>query len=545
MGRVTLGGLGAFGVIRDQTPHDIPIEAFTDAKNVRFTPSGAERFTGSTQVLGNLLGGTTQRWIHYFPDRSQPTWIYASTTKVWCVASESSHAEITRTTGGAYTGIPSERWMGNGYNGRLLLNNAVDAPQDWPLFDTSGATKLRNLPNWMAGYSAKTIRPFKGFLVAGNLFDGTTRFPYRIRWSDLAEPGTVPGNWDLGNPASFGGERDLADTPDVIVDQLVMGDVNIIYKENSTWGMQFYGGQDIFKTWRFLDDQGLLARDCAVQYPSGHVVLTANDVGVHNGQRGSFTSILEGKLRKWLFKQIDQTNFFNCFLTKNEPLKEIWICIPESGSEYATLAIVWNYASGGVGFRELRTVPFADPGQTATFGSPGDDSWDGGADISWDADDAPWGGSTLASRGSNYVVMLEWKDPLAPAPQAVQTEATSLFDGDSYSSFLERTSLAIVGSDRSGKAVLDRDVFKLCTGIYPTIQASVGFQINVFLGTQEYIDEGITWYGPQTFTQGVDEFAEFLEQGRFLSVRFESKTDAPWTLVAYAMDLQPIGRHYG
>jgi len=46
--------------------------------------------------------------------------------------------------------------------------------------------------------------------------------------------------------------------------------------------------------------------------------------------------------------------------------KEIWVCVPESGATYATIALVWNWTNGNIGIRELDEVPFGAAGVIAS-----------------------------------------------------------------------------------------------------------------------------------------------------------------------------------
>jgi hypothetical protein len=238
----------------------------------------------------------------------------------------------------------------------------------------ASSQRLVDLPNWPAGYTAKFIRPFGVFLVAGNIFDGVAQRPFRLKWSHPAVPGSVPTSWDATDPATDAGERDLGITSDELVDGLSLGDIFIIYRENSTWGMRFIGRPDIFQTWQITQESGILARDCVLDTPQGHFVVTEKDVVLHQGTKASFQSLVETQLRRWLFSQIDSTYFYNCFVVRNAPMKEIWFCFPEKGEVYANLALVWSWAGKGIGVRSLPNVPFAWGGVVPAGGSGEDAS---------------------------------------------------------------------------------------------------------------------------------------------------------------------------
>jgi len=92
------------------------------------------------------------------------------------------------------------------------------------------------------------------------------------------------------------GEVDIAETPDLLVDALHLGDALIVYKERSMYAVRYVGYPAIFAVQRLPGDSGMLFRGCGAMTPLGHVVLTAGDVVLNTGQvcsplpMGSFAS---------------------------------------------------------------------------------------------------------------------------------------------------------------------------------------------------------------------------------------------------------------
>lgn len=353
MPRETIQITGSPGIVRDTPAHQLGLNAWTDGSNVRFGEKGAESLLGDESTFS--AASVTPLWLGFFPPITDPRWVYATTTAVW-VYQGASHTDITRLSG-AYTGSAGERWNATIFNGVGILNNTIDVPQQWTDIDAS--TLLTDLSNWPSTRRCKSLRSFKNFLVALYLTDSGTERPYRILWSDSADTGTVPGSWDSTDPTTDSREFDLAATSDYLVDQLPMGDVNIIYKENSTWGMQYIGAPFYFRFWKILSKNGLLHRDCVVNVPFGHSVVTQNDWIVHSGQVEQSNSIIDANQRNWLFKTIDTDNFKNSFLLADPRQNEVYFFFPESGETYASMALVWNYKYKSIGVRELTTtIPF-------------------------------------------------------------------------------------------------------------------------------------------------------------------------------------------
>lgn len=358
MARVKVGGLPRPGYVADKPGYDLPPDAWTEVRNARFNYKGAEAFGGHELVTS--AEGLTPLWVKSFPPVTSPLWVYAGLTRVnaW---DGTTHSDISRVAGGAYTAIAEERWQGEVLNGIGFFNNTIDVPQMWLSFDTS--VKLANLTNWPATVRCKFLRPHKYFLFAGfTIEDGNDR-PFRLRWSHSTLPGTIPSSWALNDPTKDSGEFDIAETDDYLVDGLTLGENFIVYKQRNVHLVQYVGRPNIFAQWRIIPGRGLLTRDCVHAFPGGHFVAGMDDIYIHHGQRGSEQSLLEGTLRRHIFSQIDTTNFFNCYVVNYELLGESWFCFPEAGSIYPTQALVWNRFTGGVGIRDLQISPFTFAGQ--------------------------------------------------------------------------------------------------------------------------------------------------------------------------------------
>jgi hypothetical protein len=357
MPRITLPDLGRIGLVTDPFEEDIPPNGWSNVMNARFSEKGASSILGHTLVLDDAPAlAITPLWVQYFPADTGPRWVYADNNDVR-VYEDGSHTEITRVSG-PYNA--TERWQGAVFNGLGILNSAGDAPQLWAPIDD--ATKLVDLTNWPASYLCRFIKPFKNFLIAGHIYDGSTSHPFRVMWSHPADPGTVPTSWDVTDATKDAGHFDLGKTSDPVVDGRQLGDLFIVYRENSVYALQITGTSQVFRNYDLEIGGGILWKDCVQPYPKGHVVATQDDLYVHNGIRGQSESTLSQRVRKWIRANRDTDNYKNSFLVTNRPEKEIWYCFPEIGHTYASVAVMWNWESGAVGLRALSEVPFASAG---------------------------------------------------------------------------------------------------------------------------------------------------------------------------------------
>ena len=397
MPRIHVDNLGSVGVIKDVPAHKLPPEGWSDADAMRFTAAGAEQIQSEREVLSDAsdpAGNPT--WLKQFPTTAAPLWMYsipesavaAADGNIYVVDSGvlPVHSEIARSAGGNYNTIVTERPTSFVHMGLGYWNSVEDIPQLWA--PMTAGTPMIDLSAWdtnpevdAGSTRCRMMRSYKNFIVIGDITDLTApgaRYPFRIRWSDAAEPGTAPTTWDVTVATNLSGETDLADTPDYVIDGKAYGDAFIIYKERTTWGMQFIGGTDGMRFWPIFPDMGILHRDCVVAFPKGHVVCTQDDLVVHQGQFGSEQSILNNRLRRWLFSNIDSTYYYNSFFCMNHPAKEVWFCFPTSvnltanPNGFATKTIIWNWEDNTIGLRDLPEagIPFAQPGPIVLADEP-------------------------------------------------------------------------------------------------------------------------------------------------------------------------------
>lgn len=274
----------------------------------------------------------------------------------------------TSATTTAFTGAVDDRWTGGSFGGVLILNNPVDGLYYWN-GDTS--TKLMRLTASASSappiaYKADVSRPFKSFIVQLGVTMSGTKYPYRVGWSDAAEPGSLPTSF-ASSATNLAGNVDLAETPGFVIDCLPLGDVNIVYKQDSRYAMEFLPGDtiDVFAFRRLPGNDGLFASGCIASTPKGHVFLTASkDVKIHSG--GEAVSIAEGRMRKWLESNIDSTYGSRTFLAVNSYKSEVWIVFPSTGSSVCNKAAMWNWNDDTWGIRSLSNVTFGASGLLPT-----------------------------------------------------------------------------------------------------------------------------------------------------------------------------------
>lgn len=507
MTMLTVDNAGA-GLNSDLSPEELGAGVWSAVQNVRFRNGYAERFKGSQQVFD--APAVTPYYIAPYSTTTTRYWLHAGLTAVYV----DDGTTRTNITGAAPTGAIDDRWTGGTLNGVMVLNNGVDLPTYW-----GGTGTLATLPGWGATWKAAAVRPFKNFLIALDITKGAVRYPHMVKWSDIAVPGAVPTSWDEANPALDAGELDLAETPDLLVDCLPLGDVNIVYKERSAYAMSYSGAPYIFSFRRLPGESGMLARGCGVATPLGHVVLTAGDVVLNNGQ--GMVSIANGAVRDLIFKNIDSTNYKRAFVTANPQKNEVWICFPKGTSETCNTAVVWSWIDKAWSVRKLDSVTYGAFGQISVAASGS--TWASDSDT-WASDATTWNENEYSPAEAR--LLMSHSTPRISIADVGTSDFGALIDAS-----LERT----------GMSLGDPAAVKTVRAIRPRIDGNAGAVINVQVGASMFPDAAPTWKAAQPFRIGQSIKVDQMVTGRFISVRFLNGDFAQWRMKSFDIDFVMAG----
>lgn len=510
--------VGAVGVVKDIDAAELPPGAWSDAQNIRFLDGAALQFLGHGQVY--LSPPEAPQYLLQANVAGARYWLYATAGKQFAVSNASGssvHTDITHATPRAGA---VNTWSGCVFGGVPVLNAGDGkSPMYW---DQNLAHKFADLPAWPSATSCKVIRQFKNMLIALDITKAGARFPYMVKWSSLAVPGALPSTWNESDATQDAGEFDLAEGQDPIVDGLGLKDSFIVYKESSTWAIDYIGGQFVLKSRKVSGMSGLLNMNCAVDFDTGmqnmHFAVTGSDIVIHDGYAAR--SVLDKKARRFWFQNIDVANKGKVFVFKNPFLNEIFVCYPAIGSTWCDTALVYNYVDGTVTFRSLPNVTHAAYG-------PVDNSLAG----NWNQDDAPWDVDLTAWNGPDYTpdtarVMMGSADT-----KLFLLDASASFDGALPDAYLERRGLAFDAPER----------IKLASGVRPRITGNRGGTVIVRLGTAEGPEDEPAWTEPLVYTIGTTRKLDRFLAGRYLAIRFETGTAFSWKLDGFALDVDDAG----
>lgn len=519
MADFAIDAIADFGLNKDTTAYRLKPEEWTDLINVRIVSDKLARLQGHEVTFGTPSVGPA----HWFPlvTGAAHQWVWMSLLKAF-VWDGTSHTDLSP-VGGFHAGKAAD-WQATIMNGIPVINNGVDKPHYWNFNPASAFTVL---PNWDANTTAKIVRALGPFLFYGNTTVSGSRRPHRIGWSHPADPGTLPISYDVLDETKDTGDFDLSDQESgELLEMLPLKGRMYAYKEAATHMLAYIGGQNIWQRTDFLITSGVLAPRCVGITGDGqlHFVVSQDNILIHDGARA--TELLDKRLKRWLFNNIDPIAYGTSFVFTNPRFKEMWFCYPEPGATRPSRALGWNYEMGAPGKFFEADVPYTW-GSAGTIETAGGDTW---ATVtgSWDSQTAVW--SEIQRRRT--IVGYE------PATKFYLMDEGKTRDGQTYTATARRTSLAVEGRTKEGEPIVDFKSEKLSTRCW--IRAE-GEPFNVRIGTQDKVDATATFSAPLQFTPETDMWVDFEVQGRALSIEFSSSQAVDWAISGYTLEIFPVG----
>jgi len=524
--------LASIGIITDQLPMQLPPAGWSNGSNVRFLDNKVIKFTGQAEFFdtgSNWDGGTGEQVYYAIPynDGTDAYWVYCGLKDVR-VTNGVASKEITNAAD--FSATANKNWTGGILSTFLILNNGVDEPQSWT-GDYATPALLLDLANWTTGDKCGAMRVYKNYLVALDVTKSGTRYKTLVKWSDSAALGALPGSWDETDATVDAGETDLSEKQkDVnigaLIDCLPLRDTNIIYSDSQTWAMDFIGGTFVFNFRQIFKNNGILTRRCVQEFEGKHFVVGSGDVYVHDG--ATLKSVIDSRNKKFLFSDMDGTNYETTYVFANYEQTEMWICYPQVGSAtpLPTVALVWNWRNDAWGRRDLINTP--------THGTPhissgvvdtsvADDTWQTGTRgaLTWDAATSIWDILGFSPQEQS---------PLICADKLYKGDSTNAFDGTPFEATIERTDIPLG----------EQDQIMRIKAFYPKMSGSAS--VNIHVGSQMAPGGTVDWGTPITFTPGTDIKIDVRKTGTHAAVKVESSGDQDWSLVGYEIEVEPVAK---
>lgn len=385
MPTVPFRGVGEVGVVTDQEAHDLQFNAWQEAKNLRFANGVVSRYSVFKQFEPDYIYSGTPIGIFEGGGSSSSGFLVTVFSDGTMQQRSSGVSTAVTPVGTLSTGTSqiTTAFLG----GLTYVNRAEDVPI-YRTGPTAGA--FAPIPAWDAGWRTKSLRSYRDFLIALNVTQGVAEYPVMVKWSDAAQAGAPPSNWDSTILSSLAGETILNDCRDALVDGLPLADTFLIYGKTQTFRMDYIGAPFVFRFQKVFDDVGMIAPNCAVEVDGKHYVFGENDIIMHDGF--SKVSLVQSRVYDGIFRSLDFDLKDRCFVFHDRVKSEIGFCyVSREGNnnvEPSTVngcnqAAVYNYQSNTWTFVDMPNVVAAGYSSNTTTNQWEDN--DG-----WNLEDGSW-----------------------------------------------------------------------------------------------------------------------------------------------------------
>ena len=521
-----LKNLGDFGVNTDLDNVELPPETFSSGRNFKLKDSRIETFNGYRGATASPLTTDSNAKIFRhkiaepFVATTRDSYIVLGSTKVYLVTG-TVWTDVTPTGMAAIPATDTHLWSFCHSGSVAMINH----PALGPFYLNETLVQFVKLPysptqDWTAhGYYPGLLRSHKEFLFAFAPQNpaGTVIYPNTIDWSAPSGKSGIPTTWDPLDLSTIAGEVSLSGNGQYIVDALSLRDQLVIYSRNSIDGMIYVGGDLIWNLRQFSSDTGLLAQDCVSEFFNKHLFITDGDILINDGN--SLNSILDRKLRKSIFSNIDSVSYDKSFTAVNYVDNEVWACLPETGNAYPNLAVVYNWLTGAVYLRDMPlNAMFASTGSSTQSAAP---VWSN--DLSnWDNNQREWLYNPTSPFDATFMVVT--------SDGKLQNVLNNDSASQPYDTILERLNVPLGGYGEVSSV----------KSIYPHIQCEGDVFISA--GSVLNLGEGVRWKDAVRFNPATQKKVDIRTTGVFQCWRIASDGFIPFQFSGMDIEYEINGR---
>ena len=199
------------GFVSDTPAHEVGPNHYTLMTNVEMRSGFPTRILGSRSVYQTALAtaapGQLMHAINCTNSGTNYWLLFEDDGTAWAIESTNA-TQIDNSLLQAVTN-PSEHSSAL-LNGVPVYSNGADEPVYW-----AGAN-LVTLTDWTATETCQFLTVFKYHIFALDISGPGGTFPSLLRWSDAAEPGTIPSEW-TPSASNEAGDVELSDSPGALL----------------------------------------------------------------------------------------------------------------------------------------------------------------------------------------------------------------------------------------------------------------------------------------------------------------------------------------
>ena len=529
MAYIPLRNIGAGGLVPDQNPYDVELTQFPSGNNVSFQNGIIGKTLGHTDVGITIPNSDAPVTVAGFFNTGANNIFIGSRTKIYRY-NGSAITDVTRTSSG-YSN--TTMWQVEQIGSGIIFNNSADKPQYISSTILSSNGEFIDLANWPATLTTTSLKPYKSFLILAGYSEGGSLYNTRVRWSDEFDPSSVPSSYDVTSTTNLAGFNELGGENGNLVDQLTLGNTQIIYAERGVYAMDFIGAPLVFSFRELFSDDGIISRGACASWEGKHLVVGNGDIYVHDGS--SKTSIANLKVRNEFYNALIDTESVFCESLPSR--SEIWIFYSVFGAvkdgtdnKYSpNKCLIYNWENNAFTFRDvpnLRSATHADVmAQGGTLGT-----WSASNLGNYNNTTNWWANSSFGSEAEeNAFFGVDHVNK-----KLFKLNDSRGFNGGAIDCFLEASKIdldAVLGTANNN--------IKQIVGIMPQIKGEGSLTIKI--GASNAPQDGVSFQQTKTFNITSDHKIDVRTSGRYLALRFESNESTNfWNLSGLDIDVKEV-----
>lgn len=535
MAIIPFRGLSERGILKDPSPYDLPMNAWSGGQNVIFRGGKAQRAPAFREVLASLASlpafvaalpsatGGFDRVVFVGEDGRAWTWLSGAVDEI---------------TPAGFTPAPVATQFTSGFLGDVwYLNN----PAKGLYFLGPAATDLALDPQWDPTWKARVFRVYKDYPVALGLTKGAVSHPTMVKTGSNTLAGLTTSTWDHTDTTNNAVETVLPQLTSGILDAATLGDSLLIYSLEQVVEMVAVSSVDVFQ-FRTLDGlSGTMGTNCVASDGRRHFVFGRNDIYTHDGTDRQ--SIVGGMNKEFIFRNLNYAQADRCFTRAFPGLNVVVFGYVSSDPDVVfktphrgcNKAFVWNYESGEHGFVDLPCVTFMDVANLntiMTFATTGALTFDTVGGTFADQDDSrgrvPVAVSALSAASADHrLLAFDYLDK-----GRVAFPYVAALNPPSY---LERIGLDLdeAGAPLSSVKVVGR--------LLPQVTTYRDVPVQVQVGSSMSPAGPVVWSDPVTFDPKTQYKVDFRRSGRYLAARFSVPSPADFEVHGFDLDVDDNG----
>ena len=358
---IPLRDFGTYGVITDRQDESLPVGAWTDARNMRFSDGEVEKMLEPIveESTATIIG--TPMWMEQWTSGVTTFTAVATATSIWLLEATSDTQSERREVGVGYQGGP---WSSFEWGDTVIFHEPESPPQmydyttgrfvdlpEWGMISTANQISLRNEPvpeldtdaDEEAYYEAlkpardtnlrcKVLRPYKNFLVAVGVTEQGNYSPNGVWWSNTTPLATYkeggPPNWDYEDPGSLSGKTEIGLGEGPLVAAEILNENLICYTTSSASALTFTGGALVMSV-RRLFQKGAAAQHCVAEFQNQHLVVSRETIYTHDGS--TVSQLGKGVIEEAFYKRLGPGDYERIQVIKNPIRKEVSIVFDADG----------------------------------------------------------------------------------------------------------------------------------------------------------------------------------------------------------------------